>query len=102
MKIKCPHCNKEHGIELRTGIPNEQKMSVTITSESEYIAADAIGGLLTNMTKVLQAVAKNIAGKVGVFVYDITVAKKKVRIDLFVMSAKKKRRIKKRPTTDNT
>jgi hypothetical protein len=86
MKVKCPHCKKEHELEYRARIPADQKMSILIKSESECIAADALGLLLTNTTKALQSVAKNIGGKVAVFVQDITVSSKEVKCDIFLTS----------------
>ena len=91
-EVECPHCEKKHDVNIHAVIPDTQEMSVTIKSESDMIAADAFGLLMVNTTQALQAVAKNIGGKVAVFILSCTVTPNEIKTDFLVTSVKTKRK----------
>jgi len=86
--VICPHCNKKHGVSIVSRIPDKQKMAVAITSESPYIDAEIIGKTIINTTKILKGIAKEIGGKVSVFVLDIKVSEFEVKIEFFITTVK--------------
>ena len=102
-KVICPYCKKEYNTLVEACVPDEQKISITIKTESENISADTLGSFLVNMTKVYKAVAKDLGTKIVVFVKDIQMKPSQTTIDLYLVGAKKKvqivprKRIKEKP-----
>jgi hypothetical protein len=88
--VICPHCKQEHSVVIKTSVPDNQKMSMTITFESPYIAADAVGKTLWRITQVLQSVAKNVGGKVGVFLEGMDIKEGEITAHLLIASVKNK------------
>jgi len=88
--VICPNCNQKHSISIESSIPDEQKISIAITSKSPFIDADVVGKTIINTAKLLKAVAKEIGGKVSVFIQNITVVENEVKIEFIVAKVKKK------------
>jgi len=93
--VICPHCNKKHSISIESSIPDKQKMSITLTAKSPFIDAEVVGKTIINTAKLLKAVAKEIDGKVSVFIHNITVIENEVKIEFIVAKVKKKAGLKK-------
>ncbi len=59
---------------------------MTITSESEMMSAKAVGTSVLEFEKVLRSIAKDIGGKVNVFLSSMEVKPKEVKIGMTVVS----------------
>ena len=64
--IECPECNSEIHLEVVATVPDEQAITLTFESDTGFISADVLGGMLTNASATLSAVADSIGTPVVV------------------------------------
>jgi hypothetical protein len=87
VSVNCPHCSKDFEIEPSVSIPKEQVIYLSMESTNTFFPPDVIGGQIQNMGKLLQSVAKDIGGKIAVFVKSIELDENKVKIGFLVVDA---------------
>lgn len=81
-EIKCPKC----GTELSA---DEQRLVVTLKSESKYAPADLIGDVMRTQSRVLKAIASNLGEKVEVFIGSVQIADGDVTIEFLITAVRK-------------
>lgn len=89
---ECPKCHAEFLVHPSLSVPKEQVFYLELESESMLIPADIIGQQITSMNKLLAAVAKDVGGKVGVFMHSIVLEPHKVRLGFLIVDALAKMR----------
>lgn len=67
-KSKCPHCGETFVVSRVAGLPERQVLHMRLESESGSFSAKTIGGVITEFDKLLKAVARDVGGKVHVFI----------------------------------
>lgn len=74
MQHECPHCHgelPEAGLIARAA--ERSRLTMRLTPEpGRHLTAETVGGALTNITKLLNAVAANLGGKVVTFIERLT------------------------------
>lgn len=67
--MKCPKCDTE--LSVKACIPDEQRFKLVIRGEGGMMHAENVGGIITNIHKLMKAASKEDAVKVETFVEDI-------------------------------
>lgn len=94
--LKCPHCQKEIGIELTTRLMSNSRMSFTIhPHEGELLSARTVGDSISNMEKLLNAVGKELGAKTAVMIEGLQWTNGSVKIDFLL--TRHEAGVKKRP-----
>lgn len=82
--VSCPSCGASFAVEAIALVPQSQKMKVTLHSESQFIAAKSLGGVITANAALLKAVARDIGTKVEVFVCGIERRDNAIEIEFLI------------------
>lgn len=88
LPVKCPHCEESFSVGMAATIPAEQKLTMTLEHTSPFIAATTLGETISNMSKLLGAVADEIGGKVAVMVESCVLEQGKATINFVITSVK--------------
>lgn len=88
LTVQCPKCEERFGVSAVASIPDEQTFSMVLEHSSPFIAATTLGESITNMSKLLVAVAEDIGGKVAVMVSGCELSQGKTKIDFVITSIK--------------
>lgn len=67
-KLMCPHCSKEIHCVTAVHIPEKQVMSMRLESATGHFSAKTLGATIVEFDKLLKAVARDVGGKVEVFI----------------------------------
>lgn len=86
--VKCPHCSQDFWVDAVAVIPDEQKTTMTITYESPFTSAEAIGKAIQDYAKALKAVAKSSGVPVTVFVSNMTCATGSIAVEFLIAAIK--------------
>lgn len=85
-EVTCPHCSKNFNLEARIVIPDEQRLSMEITSEGEHFSAKTLGGIVTEMDQLMKAVARDAGGKVETMVEGLSKTGSTIRLEFVIIS----------------
>lgn len=94
--IDCPHCREKIFVHHVASIPEKQIFTMTLESESGSFTARTVGETIANLDKLMKAVAKDIGGKVEMFIDSMEKKDKSLRVSFLVtavaqsLSGKKK------------
>lgn len=83
--MECPKCHEK--LEPLSFIPTEQQFVVELKYEGDYLCAATLGGTITNMERLLVAVAKDAGGNVSVYIKDISYGDHTARIAFMIIIA---------------
>lgn len=67
-KLTCPHCSKEIHYVTAAHVPEKQVMSMRLESATGHFSAKTLGATIVEFDKLLKAVARDVGGKVEVFI----------------------------------
>lgn len=68
-EVKCPHCEASVPVSVAAAVGNEQKFSYRVYPEhNNMMQAEAIGGQLVAMDKLMRAIAREDGGKVRTYI----------------------------------
>ena len=87
--MPCPHCGGE--VSAAAIVPDEQQMTVTLTSESELFDIEGVADVMKATGKTMRAIADAMEQKVAVFVKSVIVEPNKVAITVLVVECAKKK-----------
>lgn len=83
--ILCQNCGEPLHFEAVSEIMNRSKMSMVIEPhEGELLSAETVGGTLTQMSKLLKAMGKDLGHSVNVCVSGLNFDAGKIRFDVVV------------------
>ena len=84
---RCPSC--DHALSLRALVPDEQKMGLTLhlAPGQEAIAANTLGGVMSQTATLLKSVARNLGGTVEVFVSNVAFAGRDIAVEFVILDA---------------
>lgn len=87
MDVKCPSCQHDFKMALKAIVPNESRMvfNVTLKDADQWISAKTLGGIISANDRLLKAVARDIGGRVEVFVSDMAAKPNGVSIEFVVV-----------------
>ena len=86
--VKCPHCREVITPAFVATVPPEQTMTMTLKTQSKYLAADIIGEVIQVHSKVLKDVAACIGTKVCVFISRIDLNDGEMTVEFFVTTVR--------------
>jgi len=81
--MECPKCHAK--LVATACVPDESRMTVELQFDSPYLEAATLGGVITNITDLLVAIAKDMGSKVGVFVSGISYGDQQCRVEFVVL-----------------
>lgn len=81
--MECPKCHEK--LVATACVPDESRITVELQFDSPYLAAATLGGVITNTTDLLVAIAKDMGSKIGVFVTGISYGDQKCRVEFVVL-----------------
>jgi hypothetical protein len=84
---KCPHCGADFYLRQVAAIPAKQIFTMTLESESGSFSARTVGETIANIDRLMKAVAKDIGGKVEMFIDSMEKVDNKLRVSFLVVSA---------------
>ena len=87
--MKCPHCEREIHVTAYAMIPEEQRITLELTRKEGLFSADTIAGVLENFDKAMKCTARDIGGKVCVFISDVRCSEQSMSIDFVVAEVRK-------------
>jgi len=81
--MECPNCH----VNLSTAVtvPNEQRFSLRLKSESEMFSLSTIGGVLQNTDELLKAVAEDAGFKAHIMIEAIDYKPHEIKVDLIIL-----------------
>lgn len=82
--MECPHCHETIYVHQVASLPNKQIFTVTLESETGSFSARTVGETIANLDKLMKAVAKDIGGKVEMFVDSMEKKDKSLRVSFLV------------------
>lgn len=94
--MECPHCHEKIFVQNVASIPNRQIFTMTLESQTGSFTARTVGETIANLDKLMKAIAKDIGGKVELFVDSLEKTDKMLRVGFLVtavaqsMNSKKK------------
>lgn len=80
----CPNCNKEIHLSYVATVPEKQVLHMKLTSSTGAWSAKTVGGVIIEFDKLLKAVAKDVGGKVHVFIESIERGEKDLDIGFLI------------------
>lgn len=66
--LNCPHCQQEIFLHNVAALPDRQIFSIKLESETGSFTARTVGETISNLDRLMKAVAKDIGGKVELFI----------------------------------
>lgn len=90
--VKCPQCGHEFNVSISAHVPNEQRFSMSIESESPLLSARAVGEKLAAIDRVMSSVAKEIGGKIAVMIEKIEYEPHKLVVGFLTVDVRKERK----------
>ena len=89
MKATCPKCSHEFDGALVAFVPEEQRIVMEITKDDGApLSARTLGEVIVAQEKLLKACAKDLGKAVSVFVSEVTMKQRTVRIEFFIAANK--------------
>lgn len=82
--MDCPHCHAKIFVHHVASIPNKQIFTMTLESETGSFTARTVGETIANLDKLMKAVAKDVGGKVEMFVESMEKKDKTLRVSFLV------------------
>lgn len=62
--VSCPHCGEDLGLEVVTQVKDKSRLVLSIApKDGELLAAEHVGGMLTQMHKLLAAVSRSLGAR---------------------------------------
>lgn len=84
--MECPKCHEK--IAFAAVIAEEQRLVVALEFDGPCLAAQTLGGLLTNTSELLIEIAKNAGAPMTVMVESITYGEGQLKIGLLLLALK--------------
>jgi hypothetical protein len=88
--VKCPKCSSEFHVALNSAVPDEQRMTIRLNSESPFIPAEVVGQAIAGQVKVLRSVAKTHGVMVSIFVTQMVCVPGSVEIEFTIIAKERK------------
>lgn len=85
--MECPKCHEQ--LQVAAFVPDEQRFSMAIEFEQEWVAARTFGDTITNTAKLLQSVAKELGQSVAVVIERIEYEPRKAAVHFVILSKAK-------------
>lgn len=86
-EITCPACSHAFKMEARSIIPDEQRLSLEITTETGYLCAKTLAGVISEFDKLNKAIAKDAGCKVETMIENFVRNGNALRIDFVILRA---------------
>lgn len=90
MQLTCPNCQHKLDIVAAIEVPASQRMTFTIEHESRGLSLKTLHGVLSNLDKLLVAVAKQSGANVAVMVDSIKHGDNKMTVDMIIANNSKR------------
>ena len=82
--MECPNCKTN--LTVAAMVPASQTMFLNLESEGEMLAAETIGGVITNTSELLASLAKEAGTRVQAFVSSMEQEPFKVKIGFKIVA----------------
>ena len=89
--IKCPHCEKEFGVNLAALYQNNTLTMTLQMKQGHRLQISTLTGVMSSMDKLLKAAARTLRVRLEVMVGDIRVTESKIEIDFMNVALPKVR-----------
>lgn len=87
-KYKCPHCEKTMYFTQVAIVPKETRLTMKLESSTGAFSAHTVGHVIANFDKLLKMVAKDVGGKVHVFVDSVERTKKSLAVEFLITAVR--------------
>lgn len=91
-EYKCPHCEKPITFTQVAIVPKETRLSMTLESSTGAFSAHTVGHVIADFDKLLKMVAKDVGGKVHVFVDSMERSEKTLSVKFLITAVPEKRK----------
>lgn len=82
MGVQCPSCKEN--LAVKSIIPDSQLFYFVLDFDGEWLCASTLGGTITEMSKLLKAVAKDSGVKVEVFIESVEYGDHKAKVGMLI------------------